>query len=214
MVKTNTVSIKPLFFVFNCSPRPRECIIENCCESLLLRSIAQLETFLGHQPEMAAILEAQMPLTPTSSLGSLKDFEMLPEQEVTRPIEDGSPGEMVNVDAIRTALHVIRTERDALTQLEDLYESDSLAQEGLANAVNVISTTINCGGKLIVSGVGKSSKIGLKVVATMNSFGIRSVFLHPTEALHGDLGLIGDVRIFVPPQRLLESDSSSRMTQC
>ncbi|MCJ1455984.1 hypothetical protein MMC28_006341 [Mycoblastus sanguinarius] len=141
---------------------------------------------------MAAILEAQMPLTPTSSLGSLKDFEMLPEQEVTRPIEDGSPGEMVNVDAIRTALHVIRTERDALTQLEDLYESDSLAQEGLANAVNVISTTINCGGKLIVSGVGKSSKIGLKVVATMNSFGIRSVFLHPTEALHGDLGLIGD----------------------
>ena len=62
------------------------------------------------------------------------------------------------------------------------------------NAVNTISRTISRGGKLVVSGVGKSGKIADKVVATMNSFGIRSTFLHPTDALHGDLGVIGAVR--------------------
>ena len=98
-----------------------------------------------------------------------------------------------NTCALHAALHVIRTERDALTALEDLYETDNVAQEGLNTAVNVISKSVGCGGKVVVSGVGKSGKIGKKVVATMNSFGIKSVFLHPTEALHGDLGIIGDV---------------------
>lgn len=95
--------------------------------------------------------------------------------------------------ALRTALHVIRTERDALTALEDLYESDDIAQESFANAVTAIAASITCGGKLVVSGVGKSGKIGKKLIATMNSFGIRSVSLHPTEALHGDLGLLHGV---------------------
>ena len=104
------------------------------------------------------------------------------------PLEDPN-----NTSALHTALHVIRTERDALTALEDLYETDSVAQEGLNNAVNVVSKSIRCGGKVVVSGVGKSGKIGKKVVATMNSFGIKSVFLHPTEALHGDLGMLGEV---------------------
>lgn len=95
--------------------------------------------------------------------------------------------------ALKTALHAIRTERDALTALEDLYESDLVAQEGFTNAVTTIAASVSCGGKLVISGVGKSGKIGSKVVATMNSFGIRSVFLHPTEALHGDLGLLDKV---------------------
>ncbi|KAF6227911.1 hypothetical protein HO133_007639 [Letharia lupina] len=100
--------------------------------------------------------------------------------------------EISSKDALATALSVIGTERDALTQLEGLYASDDIAQAGLANSVNVITTSICSGGKLVVVGVGKSGKIGQKVVATMNSFGIRSAFLHPTEALHGDLGMIGE----------------------
>lgn len=48
-------------------------------------------------------------------------------------------------------------------------------------------------GKLVVCGVGKSGKIGRKIEATMNSLGIHSAFLHPTEALHGDLGLVRPV---------------------
>jgi arabinose-5-phosphate isomerase len=46
-------------------------------------------------------------------------------------------------------------------------------------------------GKLIVTGVGKSGLIGAKIAATMASTGTPSFFLHPTEALHGDLGMIG-----------------------
>ncbi len=48
-----------------------------------------------------------------------------------------------------------------------------------------------CKGKLIVTGVGKSGLIGAKMAATFASTGTPSFFLHPTEALHGDLGMIG-----------------------
>ncbi|MFH2047953.1 MAG: KpsF/GutQ family sugar-phosphate isomerase, partial [bacterium] len=48
----------------------------------------------------------------------------------------------------------------------------------------------NCKGRVIVSGMGKSGLIGKKIAATFNSTGIASFFLHPAEAMHGDLGLI------------------------
>lgn len=54
-----------------------------------------------------------------------------------------------------------------------------------------VEMIINCKGKLIVSGVGKSGLIGAKMAATFASTGTPSFFLHPTEALHGDLGMIG-----------------------
>ena len=54
-------------------------------------------------------------------------------------------------------------------------------------AVEII---LNCSGKLIVTGVGKSGLIGAKMAATFASTGTPSFFLHPTEALHGDLGMI------------------------
>ena len=55
-------------------------------------------------------------------------------------------------------------------------------------AVEII---LSCKGKLVVSGVGKSGLIGAKMAATFASTGTPSFFLHPTEALHGDLGMIG-----------------------
>ncbi len=54
-------------------------------------------------------------------------------------------------------------------------------------AVEII---LGCKGKLVVSGVGKSGLIGAKMAATFASTGTPSFFLHPTEALHGDLGMI------------------------
>ncbi|MBD3823324.1 MAG: KpsF/GutQ family sugar-phosphate isomerase [Epsilonproteobacteria bacterium] len=54
-----------------------------------------------------------------------------------------------------------------------------------------IALILACRGKLIVSGVGKSGLIGAKMAATFASTGTPSFFLHPTEALHGDLGMIG-----------------------
>jgi len=56
---------------------------------------------------------------------------------------------------------------------------------------DVVETILSCCGKLIVTGVGKSGLIGAKMAATFASTGTPSFFLHPTEALHGDLGMIG-----------------------
>ena len=53
-----------------------------------------------------------------------------------------------------------------------------------------VSIILECSGKLVVTGVGKSGLIGAKMAATFASTGTPSFFLHPTEALHGDLGMI------------------------
>ena len=94
---------------------------------------------------------------------------------------------------ISGAIHVISTERAALANLENVYRTDQLAQDSLARSVNRIAHSVRTGGKLVVCGVGKSGKIGKKIEATMNSFGIFSAFLHPTEALHDDLGMVRPV---------------------
>ncbi|MGB5984831.1 MAG: KpsF/GutQ family sugar-phosphate isomerase [Desulfobacterales bacterium] len=52
-------------------------------------------------------------------------------------------------------------------------------------------------GRLIVSGIGKSGIIGRKLVATLNSTGTRALFLHPVEAMHGDLGMVSGEDIFL-----------------
>ena len=54
-----------------------------------------------------------------------------------------------------------------------------------------VSLILACKGKVIVTGVGKSGHIGVKIAATLASTGTPSFFVHPTEALHGDLGMIG-----------------------
>ena len=71
------------------------------------------------------------------------------------------------------------------------------AQTLLVSAENIddifdkaVETILACRGKLIVTGVGKSGLIGAKMAATFASTGTPSFFLHPTEALHGDLGMI------------------------
>ncbi|MEW6507276.1 MAG: KpsF/GutQ family sugar-phosphate isomerase [Bacteroidota bacterium] len=63
---------------------------------------------------------------------------------------------------------------------------DSIDKE-FVRAVNVI---LNAKGRVVFTGVGKSGIIARKIVATMNSTGTASIFLHPTDALHGDLGMV------------------------
>jgi len=57
--------------------------------------------------------------------------------------------------------------------------------------LDAITLILNTKGKLIITGVGKSGLVGAKMAATFASTGTSSFFLHPTEALHGDLGMIG-----------------------
>lgn len=73
-------------------------------------------------------------------------------------------------------------------EADTLLESAKNIDDVFDKAVEII---LGCRGKLIVTGVGKSGLIGAKMAATFASTGTPSFFLHPTEALHGDLGMIG-----------------------
>ena len=55
---------------------------------------------------------------------------------------------------------------------------------------DAVAAILDCKGRVIVSGMGKSGLIGRKIAATIYSTGISSFFLHPAEAVHGDLGLV------------------------
>jgi D-arabinose 5-phosphate isomerase GutQ len=92
---------------------------------------------------------------------------------------------------LANAVHVLSTEATALSCLTRLYETDPVAREGFDLAVQAICRFNGDRGKLVISGVGKSGHIAKKLVATMNSLQIHATFLHPTEALHGDLGKVG-----------------------
>ncbi|KAF8245320.1 SIS domain-containing protein [Wilcoxina mikolae CBS 423.85] len=89
-----------------------------------------------------------------------------------------------------TATHVLSTEAAALSCLSRLYATDPLCRDGFLRAVDAIVDSQEKNGKIIVIGVGKSGKIGDKLVATMNSLGLMTIFLNPVEALHGDLGVV------------------------
>lgn len=67
------------------------------------------------------------------------------------------------------------------------------------NLFNISSLIAKCEGKIILCGIGKSGYIAQKISSTMSSIGIISVFLHPSEASHGDLGIIGakDIAILI-----------------
>ncbi len=73
-------------------------------------------------------------------------------------------------------------------------EIDSL--RGVADAIDdeftrVVEAILRCEGKVIVIGIGKSGIVGKKIAATLASTGTPSFFLHPGEAFHGDLGMVG-----------------------
>lgn len=58
------------------------------------------------------------------------------------------------------------------------------------HSLNLLTQTVQQGGKIVISGMGKSHKIGSKLVATLHSFGIPASSLHPSDSLHGDLGQV------------------------
>jgi len=74
-------------------------------------------------------------------------------------------------------------------------ELESLAIAGLANYINqdfekAVDTISRCKGRVVFSGIGKSAVIAQKIVATFNSTGTPSIFMHAADAIHGDLGIV------------------------
>jgi arabinose-5-phosphate isomerase len=84
---------------------------------------------------------------------------------------------------------VLTLEHQALGDaLERLSEKSHQAQ--WVKALEIFEKSLNSGGKIIVTGVGKSGKISQKIAATLSSTGSLAQYLHPTEGLHGDIGIL------------------------
>lgn len=91
---------------------------------------------------------------------------------------------------LATARETIETEINSISQLTDRLDA------GFLTACDLL---IKCRGKTIISGIGKSGHIGRKIAATLASTGTSAFYVHPAEALHGDLGMIapGDMVILI-----------------
>ncbi len=80
-----------------------------------------------------------------------------------------------------TALKTLQIESDAIKNLEHSIND---------NFIDVVETIYNSKGRVIITGIGKSAHIASKIVATLNSTGTSSVFMHAADAIHGDLGIV------------------------
>lgn len=113
-----------------------------------------------------------------------------PEEELlaTPRLQDGGAGHLdVSMEnVLEIAADVLRIESEGILQLLDhLSESFALAVHWIFESA----------GRVIVTGIGKSGIVGRKIVATLSSTGTPALFIHPVEAMHGDLGMVrqGDI---------------------
>ena len=100
------------------------------------------------------------------------------------------------IEAKRQQEHLCRMEPQEIIQ----YAKKVLSEEAEAvskltgylddNFVKAVQEILNCKGRVIVTGIGKSAIIGQKIVGTFNSTGTPAVFMHAADAVHGDLGII------------------------
>jgi arabinose-5-phosphate isomerase len=82
-----------------------------------------------------------------------------------------------------SGLNIIRKETAAISAMEN-YINDAF--------VSAVELMAACKGRVVISGVGKSAIIAQKIVATLNSTGTAAAFMHAADAIHGDLGMVGE----------------------
>ncbi len=102
----------------------------------------------------------------------------------------GAPGHDLQA-LLEVARGALAAEEAGLRSLRAVIETQAFS--------DAIEFLLSCRGRLLVSGVGKSGLIAQRIAASLRSTGTKAVFLHPTDAVHGDLGLVepGDVGIFL-----------------
>ena len=93
-------------------------------------------------------------------------------------------------DILNVAKKCFANQSDAIAHLEKQLNKDF---------VDVIDLIYNSKSRLVITGIGKSALIGMKITATLNSTGTRSLFMHAADAIHGDLGMIAkeDIVLFI-----------------
>ena len=112
-------------------------------------------------------------------------------QSIATPPSETTP------EILSTAQTVLRAQAQGLTYIADLYDQDATTQSQFFLSLQYMHNAILSNGKIVITGMGKSFKIADKLVATMNSLGIHAAALHPSEALHGDLGIIKPTDVLI-----------------
>ncbi|CCH45680.1 hypothetical protein BN7_5265 [Wickerhamomyces ciferrii] len=104
-------------------------------------------------------------------------------------------------NSLSTFDSILTNQTSSIHHLVNQYKHSNFSQNQLKKSLNILNSSLLKNGKIVISGIGKSHKIAAKTVATMNSLGLHSALLHPTEALHGDLGILradhGDCLILI-----------------
>ena len=95
---------------------------------------------------------------------------------------------MKKYNFLQSAKNTFQTEAKAVSDLSHQLDS---------NFEKLCLSALESKGKLVIMGIGKSGHIGQKIAAPLSSTGTKSVFIHPTEAAHGDMGLIGKEDIVI-----------------
>ena len=106
------------------------------------------------------------------------------------------------MDIVKEAQWVFDTEITALQKTQKSLGKDF---------ETIVQLVVNCTGKVIVSGMGKSGHIGAKIAASLASLGTPSFFMHPGEAMHGDLGMVAKNDVVLLMSNSGESDEIVRL---
>jgi arabinose-5-phosphate isomerase len=105
-------------------------------------------------------------------------------------------------EILRTGKNVIKIEADAVASLESSINKDF---------VNAVETIYESKGRVVLTGMGKSGLIARKIVATLNSTGTAAIYLHPTDALHGDLGMVRKEDVVIIISKSGSTDEIARL---
>ncbi len=106
------------------------------------------------------------------------------------------------MDIVKEAQWVFDTEITALQETKKSLGKDF---------ETIVQLVVNCTGKVIISGMGKSGHIGAKIAASLASLGTPSFFMHPGEAMHGDLGMVAKNDVVILMSNSGESDEIVRL---
>jgi arabinose-5-phosphate isomerase len=103
---------------------------------------------------------------------------------------------------LKRAREIILSEADAVSRLAERLDDSFVA---------AVRAVLDCRGKVIVTGIGKSGLVARKLVATFNSTGTPALYLHPTEGLHGDLGILQQEDLMIVISRSGNTDELERL---
>ena len=105
-------------------------------------------------------------------------------------------------EVIKAAQDIFDNEIDALRKTRDSLGEDFEI---------LVDLVLHCKGKVVLTGMGKPGHIGTKIAATLASLGTPSFFMHPAEAMHGDLGMVSANDVVIAISFSGESDEIVRI---